>query len=231
MTLQPSDDGVKRPYHSPRREEQAKATKRAIIDAALELFMTNGYQETPVKDVAERAAVSEQTVYNSFGDKLGLLLSAAMVYMDPDEDNPETELLDALRAESDPIERIRMTARSSRETWEGGALQLETMVFGTDARDPRLVELEEKGFAYKYQNTREVCEILFPDEIRQAGLSLDDIAAFATAVDSAATVATLLKLGWTMNKWEEWIAELLVLFLDPAVKPALPKLEPAETAT
>lgn len=215
MTLQPSHDGVKRPYHSPRREEQAKATKRAIIDAALELFMANGYQDTSVKQVAERAAVSEQTVYNSFRDKVGLLLSAAMAYMDPDEDNPDTEFLDELRAESDPLERIRMTARSSRETWEGGALQLESMVFSTDARDPRLVELEEKSFTYKYQNTREVCEILFPKEIRHAGLSLDDIAAFATAVDSAATVTTLLKLGWTMDKWEEWIAELLALFLDP----------------
>lgn len=215
VTLQPPEDGVKRSYHSPRREEQAKATKRAILEAALELFMANGYQDTSVKQVAELAAVSEQTVYNSFGDKVGLLWSAAMAYMDPDDDNPDTEFLDALRAESDPLERIRMTARDSRETWEGGALQLETMVFGTDARDPRLVELEEKSFAYKYQNTREVCGILFPDEIRHPGMSLDDIGAFATAVDSAATVTTLLKLGWTMDKWEEWIAELLVLFLDP----------------
>ncbi len=215
MTLQPPEDEVKRPYHSPRREEQAKATKRAILEAALELFMANGYKDTSVKQVAELADVSEQTVYNSFGDKVGLLLSAAMAYMDPGEDNPDTEFLDALRAEPDPLERIRMTARSSREIWEGGALQLETMVFGTETRDPRLAELEEKSFAYKYQNTRDVCEILFPDQIRRPGTSLDDIAAFATAVDSAATVKTLLKLGWTMDRWEKWIAELLVLFLDP----------------
>jgi hypothetical protein len=38
---------------------------------------------------------------------------------------------------------------------------------------------------------------------------------FATAIDSAATVTTLLKLGWSMDQWERWVADLLVLFLDP----------------
>jgi hypothetical protein len=58
-------------------------------------------------------------------------------------------------------------------------------------------------------------EILYPDEIRRPGMGLDYIAAYFTAVDTAATVSKLLKLGWTLQHYEKWVVELLTLFLDP----------------
>jgi AcrR family transcriptional regulator len=177
--------------------------------------MRQGFSATSVREVAERADVSEQTVYNSFGDKIGLLWNAGMRYIEAGGGGAEQAFLDALRAEPDPMERIRLVARNSRETWENGALELELMTFSAEARDPRIQDLEERGLGYKLESTRVVCEILFPDEIRRPGLELDHLVEFATAIDSAATVTTLLKLGWSMDQWERWVADLLVLFLDP----------------
>ena len=37
--------------------------------------------------------------------------------------------------------------------------------------------------------------------------------------DSAATVTTLKSLGWSMDRWEQWLVELLALFLDPLRAP------------
>jgi AcrR family transcriptional regulator len=176
--------------------------------------MRQGFRETSVRQVAERAEVSEQTVYNAFGDKIGLLWHAGMRYIDAGGGQDEQALLDALRAEPDPTERIRLVARSSRETWESGALELELLAFSAESRDPRLQDLEQRGLKHKLESTRAVCEILFPEGIRRPGLTLDDIAEFATAVDSAATVTTLLKLGWTMDRWERWVSDFLSLFLD-----------------
>jgi AcrR family transcriptional regulator len=60
-------------YHSPRRAEQAIATRRAVLDAARELFVEQGYAVTTVADIARRARVAVDTVYAAVGRKPALL--------------------------------------------------------------------------------------------------------------------------------------------------------------
>ena len=63
----------RRAYHSPRRAEQAASTRREILSAARELFVTNGYSATTIAGIAERARVSLDTVYATVGRKPALL--------------------------------------------------------------------------------------------------------------------------------------------------------------
>jgi AcrR family transcriptional regulator len=63
----------RKPYHSPRRAEQAIATRRAVLDAARELFIERGYAVTTVADIARRARVAVDTVYAAVGRKPALL--------------------------------------------------------------------------------------------------------------------------------------------------------------
>ena len=65
----------KRAYDSPRRREQAAATRAAILDAALKLFEQQGYAATSVGAIAEEAGVALKTVYAVFGTKRGLLVA------------------------------------------------------------------------------------------------------------------------------------------------------------
>ncbi|MDJ0925470.1 MAG: TetR/AcrR family transcriptional regulator [Acidimicrobiia bacterium] len=215
MTLQSNDEPVKRTYHSPRREAQADETRLAIIGAALELFAAKGFQGTTIKQVAEQAGVSEQTIYNVFADKTGLLVGVGLHSMTSGDDGSEAFVADLL-AEPDPMERIRMTARFSKEQWTDGALELDRMLFGPDVKDPRLEELAERLLAFKLGLNRAIAEMLFPDSIRRADVSLDEIAAFATTVDSGPSITTLRRLGWSMDDYEGWITRLLSLFLDPS---------------
>jgi AcrR family transcriptional regulator len=184
--------------------------------AALELFVEQGFTETSIRQVAERASVSDQTIYKAFGDKIGLLCEAADQYIETGGGGTEAAFLAALAAEPDPIERFRLVARGSRELWESGALELDLMLNGSEIRDPRLEELQRRSLAYKLESTRAACEVLFPDDIRRPEFSLDDIAALGTAMDSATTVTTLRALGWSMDRWEQWVIEFLTTFLDPA---------------
>src|SRR2546423_40275 len=55
--------GVKRRYESPRRREQAAATRRQILDAAQRLFEQQGYAATPMSAIAAEAGVGLKTVY------------------------------------------------------------------------------------------------------------------------------------------------------------------------
>ncbi|MDQ6658644.1 MAG: TetR/AcrR family transcriptional regulator [Actinomycetota bacterium] len=63
----------KRSYHSPRRLEQAAATRVAVLAAARELFVSHGYSATTVADIAARARVSLDTIYATVGRKPALL--------------------------------------------------------------------------------------------------------------------------------------------------------------
>src|SRR5437667_153535 len=63
----------RKPYNSPRRAEQAIATRRAVLDAARELFIEHGYAVTTVADIARRARVAVDTVYAAVGRKPALL--------------------------------------------------------------------------------------------------------------------------------------------------------------
>jgi AcrR family transcriptional regulator len=51
------------------RERKKARTRRAIADAAARLFAERGYEQVAVSDVARKADVSEQTVYNYFQTK------------------------------------------------------------------------------------------------------------------------------------------------------------------
>ena len=63
----------KRSYSSPRRLEQAAATRRDVLTAARELFVADGYIATTVAAIAARARVSVDTVYATVGRKPALL--------------------------------------------------------------------------------------------------------------------------------------------------------------
>jgi AcrR family transcriptional regulator len=62
-----------RRYHSPRRAEQAAQTRHAVLAAARDLFVSNGYAATTVAEIAREARVAVDTVYATVGRKPALL--------------------------------------------------------------------------------------------------------------------------------------------------------------
>ncbi|HEY3688007.1 MAG TPA: TetR family transcriptional regulator [Streptosporangiaceae bacterium] len=70
MTAEPAPEPV-----SP----TSSATPRdRIVAAAMDLVVAYGYQRLRMRDVADAAGVSRQTVYNEFGDKWGLAQAVVM---------------------------------------------------------------------------------------------------------------------------------------------------------
>lgn len=56
-----------------RRERKKAATRRALADAALELFLARGFDAVTVAEVADAADVSVTTLFKHFGSKEALL--------------------------------------------------------------------------------------------------------------------------------------------------------------
>jgi TetR/AcrR family transcriptional regulator, mexJK operon transcriptional repressor len=49
--------------------------REAIVQAAVRLFLRDGFERTSVDAIAEEAGVSKRTIYNHYGDKENLFLS------------------------------------------------------------------------------------------------------------------------------------------------------------
>jgi len=62
-----------RPYKSSLRQEQARETRRRIVEAGGQLFVEHGYGQTTIDAIAERAGVGRKTVFTSVGGKAALL--------------------------------------------------------------------------------------------------------------------------------------------------------------
>jgi AcrR family transcriptional regulator len=104
---------VKRPYRSTRRREQAGETRRRIIRAAHDLFVSQGYGRTTIAEVASAAGVAVETVYAAFRNKPTLLRQVWYATFRGDEqdirllDRPEIR---AVLAEPDLATRLRAHA-------------------------------------------------------------------------------------------------------------------------
>src|SRR6185503_1095899 len=73
------------------RQTQKEATRNRVIDAARELFDTQGYQGTTIREIARHAGVSVGSVFTTFASK-GEILSQVMA-----------DRLDGLYAELDRV--------------------------------------------------------------------------------------------------------------------------------
>ncbi|MCU1599885.1 MAG: regulatory protein TetR, partial [Frankiales bacterium] len=104
---------VKRPYDSSRRQEQARATRRAVLETARDLFIERGYGRTTVKDIAVQAGVSAELIYAAFGNKPTLLHRAWDITIGGDDDEilfHERPEVRALIAEPNLAGRLQMQA-------------------------------------------------------------------------------------------------------------------------
>ncbi len=102
-----------RSYSSPVRDEQAARTRVRIVQAADELFRERGYAGATMKDVAQRAGVSRDTVHAVFGTKLQLIPAIVDLRLVPDESVPnvaDTPEGQAVRNETDPVRQIELFA-------------------------------------------------------------------------------------------------------------------------
>src|SRR5215470_18229616 len=106
-----------RRYHSPLREEQAAATRSAVLDAAERLFERDGYPATTMQAIAAEAGVASKTVYLAFATKSGLLRAVWDRALKGDEDQAAVDQREWYREvieEPDPARQLRLNARNAR---------------------------------------------------------------------------------------------------------------------
>lgn len=206
----------RRAYDSPRRRQQAQATRRAVLEAARELFTEHGYVATTIGAIAARAGVSPETVYAAFGNKRSLLaglLDVAIAGDDAPVPILERPWVQELRAEEDPGRRLRLLARNGRLILERTATVYEVLR-GAAAADPEIASLWEQAKAQRLAGQRELLRVLTERAPLRRGLPVAAATDILFAVGSPETWRLLVAdRGWSADRFERWYADALARLL------------------
>ncbi|WP_326825051.1 TetR/AcrR family transcriptional regulator [Streptosporangium sp. NBC_01756] len=114
-----------------RRERKKAATRQAIADAALRLFLERGYDEVGIREIADAADVSTTTLFKHFPVKEALVFD--------EESDQETRLLAAVlkrpKGRSIPaaLREHALTTRLAAADGDGAFAAFVNLVAGTPA--------------------------------------------------------------------------------------------------
>ncbi|MCX5559263.1 TetR/AcrR family transcriptional regulator [Streptomyces sp. NBC_00038] len=210
-----SDETPRRSYNSERRREAASRNRAAVLEACRELLFQDGYHATTVRAVAERAGVSAETVYKTFGGKPGMVKALWDI---------------TLAGDDDPVPMADRP--QTREILRTGELGAKLRLYAAFVRGihERIAAL----FALLTQAGPEVVEVLETAEReRLTGVTafvthLDETGALGPDADPAHLADALWALagpqlytqltagrGWSTDVYEEWLAATLTATLLP----------------
>jgi AcrR family transcriptional regulator len=209
----------RRVYDSPRRREQAMATRRAILDAARALFIERGYVATTIDAIAASATVSPETVYSTFGTKGSLLSALVDVSIAGGDDAPpilDQAWVQAMRKEPDTRRRLLILAANGTSILERRAA-VDEVVRGAAAADPEMATLWKRGKAQRFAGQRALLQMVVGAADLRVNMDLDTAAEILYAIGSPEIYRLLVAdRGWSSSRFEHWYADMLAhSLLDP----------------
>ncbi len=219
-TLHPTDADVNGPrrYDSPVRREQARETRRRILEAARELFVARGYVATTISDIAREAGVATQTIYASLSTKRQILKDVMDVAIGGD-DQPvgmlEREGPRRLRQETDQRAQIAMLARGIGEVLDRAGPLFDVMR-AAGAADPEIAASFDAIQRERRENMGRIVGWIAANGPLKPGLSEDDAADILWTL-TGADVHRMLRRerGWSADRYAQWLAEALIAALLP----------------
>jgi len=202
------EEPVKRQYRSPARAAAAEETRARIRAAALELFVERGWQGTALKDVADRAGVGERTLYDTFGNKLGLLKHTIAMLTVGDEtrvraaDRPDAV---AARAMDDPREALAAQVRLATDLMNRAG-DLILVADAIPGADPDLARTIARGTESAYELNLKLTQRFHARGELQPGLSAATAADILFTLTSPGVFRALRRTRrWGQQRYQEWV--------------------------
>jgi AcrR family transcriptional regulator len=212
------DVNSRRRYDSRMRDERARETRSCILAAAKSLFLQHGYVPTTMAGIAREAGVATQTVYVTFGTKRAILAAVMGEMIGGDDQRIGVlERVDPqrMREEPDQHRQLRMMAHGIREILDRAGPMLDVMRIAAASEVEiyaAYTELQEQ----RRENMASVVGWITDKGPLKSGLTENEAADVLWTLTSA-DVHRMLRSerGWTPERYEEWLAESLIIALLP----------------
>ena len=216
MTVNQSGNSSSRRYDNSKRQDAALGTKRQIVEAGRDLFLTQGYAATTMNQIAESAGVALDTVYASIGPKATLfrqLLELAISGGDEAIDAEQRDYVRDIRAEPDPRRKLARYAQAAAEI-HGRLAPLVRTLREASRQEPDLADLWNEISSRRARNMRLLIEDVALAGTLRPGLSVDQAADIVWATHSPEFYLLLVEeRGWTPEDWQLWIAESIATLI------------------
>lgn len=199
--------GKKRIYTSEARDAQAVQTRKRILDAAKELFQTEGFDRVTIGKLAKAAAVSMPTIYALFKSKRGILQCLIDEALPP---NQFSALAEEAKQEKSPKIYLSISAKMARQIYDAER-ELMDILRSASVVAPELRELEQEREKRRYERQGEGVKMLLKEKALAKGLSLAtarDILWSLTGRDMYRML--VVERGWTPEEYEKWLAQQLI---------------------
>jgi AcrR family transcriptional regulator len=203
----------RRRYDASRRQEQARRSRWAMLQAARRLFLDHGYAATTMPAIATAAGVSVQSVYKAFGNKPALLKSIFDVAIAGDDEPvpmPQRAALGRIRDEPDPRHKLRLYGEFVAEV-SPRHVPIQLLARAAAATDP-----EAAGVWEQLQAERLAGMGLFAGALHQGGhlrpgVPMEEARDLLWACNSPEVYELLvLQRGWTPQRYGRWVADTLI---------------------
>ena len=206
-------------YVSEVRDEQARRTQRAIITAARDLFLAQGYAATTIDAIAEAAHVSRRTVFNSVGGKVALLkvaLDWAIVGDDEPVAMADRPAVAAIQAERDARQALILWARLITSVAARTAPLFTVPNAAADA-DPDAATMLAESLRGRMFGARAFAAHLASLDALAVEVSEERAADLCWALNDPHLYQLLVgQRGWTTAEFERWLsASLAAMLLRP----------------
>lgn len=205
-----------RPYSSPRRERAARATRRAVLDAARDLFISRGYAATTIDEIAMSAEVSRPTVF-SVGSKPELLKLVRDIAIAGDDEPvamPDREPVVQMRDAPNPETTLRLHARNVVRI-NARYVEIDEVLQQAVGADPQLRELWNASEAQRLQGATIVIDDVLSKGALKDGVDREraiDVLWLLMAPDH---LRRMRRRGWDDVTFESWLADTFVAQLLP----------------
>ena len=195
------------------RAEQARATRRRIIDQAARLFAEQGYAATTLDRIAAAADVAVQTVYFHFRNKATVLKEVVDVLAAGDDEPVpvlEQPWARRMRDEPDGARALAIWLRTSRAIF-GRVAPVMKIVRDAAGSDPQMAAQWQTSLAQRYTAQRAVIQQLADKGALRPDLTVDHAADIVFCLVSFEVYLLLTaERGWTPAQWERWITATLI---------------------
>jgi len=206
----------KRRYNSTGRQEQARRSREAVLDAAQRLFLEGGYALTTVVAIAAEAGVSVETIYKAFGGKPGLVRA---IY---ERGLVGRGTISAYRR-SDEMRVLESDPRVIMRTWGELAAEVAStiapilmLIRSASVADPDMARLLKDTSDQRLERMRHNARAMADRKFLRAGVTLDQTVDILWTCSAPELYELLVvQRGWSLTQFGGFVADMMIGSLLP----------------
>ena len=204
---------ARRAYDNTRRAEQARLTRRRVLEAARDLFVERGPTAVTMRDVATQAEVSAETVHKTFRTKAALVKEVYDVTLAGDDepipmvDRPEIQ---AIFAATGPRAKLARYAFAARRIGERTGPLVAKLLAAARGGDPDLAQFRDTVNQERLIGAGGIVSHLAATGGLRPGLDPDRARDIVWTLIAPEVYELLIgDRGWSLDEYEQWLARAL----------------------